>query len=89
MFLTALGQFEKEIAVVEYVKQERSAKAGVITIERVTQVDFVSQRVAQLDPYKLSVPGSLHKLLPIAFGVGVSFKRELSPDGVFACEEII
>lgn len=56
----------------------------VVTVERVAQVDLVSQRVAELDPDKLSVPGSLHILLPAALGVGVGFKRKLSPDGVFA-----
>lgn len=62
---------------------------SVITIERVAQVDLVSQGVAELDAHKLSVPGSLHILLPTAFRVGVGFKWELSPDSVFACEEII
>lgn len=62
---------------------------GVSTIKRVTQVDFVSQGVAELDSYKFSVPGSLHKLLSIAFGVGICFKWKLSPDSTFACEETI
>lgn len=57
---------------------------SVITIQRVTQVDLVSQGVAELDAYKLSVPSSLDKLLSTAFGVGIGFKGELSPDGVFA-----
>lgn len=62
---------------------------AVVTIERVTQVDLVSQGVAELDTYKLSVPGSLDILLPIAFRVGIGFKWELSPDGIFSCEEVI
>lgn len=62
---------------------------SVITIERVTQVDLVSQGVAELDAYKLSVPSSLHILLSTAFRVGIGFKWDLSPDGIFACEEFI
>ena len=62
---------------------------SVITVERVTQVDLVSQRVAELDAHKLSVPSSLDVLLSTAFRVGIRFKGELSPDGVFACEEFI
>ncbi len=63
--------------------------SSVITSERVTQVDLVSQGVAELDAHKLSVPSSLHVLLSTAFRVGIRFEWELSPDGVFACEEII
>lgn len=55
-----------------------------LPVERVTQVDLVSQGVAQLDAHKLPVPGSLHVLLPVALGVGVGFERELSPDGIFS-----
>lgn len=52
--------------------------------ERVAQVDLVSQGVAELNAHKLSVPSSLHVLLSIAFRVGIGFKWELSPDGIFA-----
>lgn len=60
---------------------------SVITIERVAQVDLVSQGVAELNANKLSVPGSLDVLLSIAFRVGIGFKWELSPNGIFSCEE--
>lgn len=62
---------------------------SVITIERVTQVDLVSQGVTELDAHKLAIPSSLHILLSAAFRVGIGFKWELSPDGIFACEEFI
>lgn len=62
---------------------------SVITSERVTQVDLVSQGVAELDAHKLSVPSSLHILLSTAFRVGIGFKWELSPDSIFAFKEII
>lgn len=62
---------------------------SVITIQRVTQVDLISQGVTELDAHKLSIPSSLHILLSTAFRVGIRFKWELSPDGIFACEEFI
>lgn len=63
-------------------------QCAVVTIERVTQIDLISQGVAELDAHKLSVPSSLHILLPIAFRVGIGFKWKLSPDSIFSCEEI-
>lgn len=59
----------------------------VFTIERVAQVDLVSQGVAQLDAHKLSVPRPFHVLLPIAFRVAVRLKWELRPEGVFSCSK--
>lgn len=59
----------------------------IITIQRVTQVNLVSQGVAELNAHKFSVPSSLHILLSIAFRIVVGFKWELSPDGIFACEK--
>lgn len=44
-------------------------KGKVLTFERVTKVDIVSKRVAQLDTYKFAVPGSLYVLPPVALGV--------------------
>lgn len=43
-------------------------KKGIrLTSQRVTQVDLVSERVADLNPHKFAVPGSLYILLAIAF----------------------
>lgn len=58
------------------------------TIEGVTQVDLVSQGVAELDSHKLPVPGPFYVLLSITFRVGIGFKRELSPDGIFSCDKM-
>lgn len=59
----------------------------LLTGERVTQVDFVPERVAQLDAHKLAVPGSFDVLLAVTVRVRVGLKGELGPDGVFSCEE--
>ena len=58
-----------------------------LTVERVAQVDLVPERVAQLDPDELPVPGPLHVLFTVTVRVRVRLKGELSPDGVFTCTE--
>lgn len=54
-----------------------------LTVEGVAQVDLVSKGVAELDANKFAVPCPLYILLPVAFGIGVSFEGELGPNSIF------
>lgn len=58
-----------------------------LTVKRVTQVNLVSEGVAQLDTNKLAVPSPLYILFAVTVGVRVCLEGELSPDGVLSCRD--
>lgn len=55
-----------------------------LTCKRITEVYLISQGVTQLHSHKLLVPGPLDILFPFALWIGVRFKWDLSPDGIFS-----
>lgn len=58
---------------------------AMLTCEGVTQINLVSERVAQLHPYKLFIPRPFDILFALTFWVRVWIKGSFSPDGISSC----